>query len=164
MRHIQGEKKEKVLYGLLVRYHYFAKGIEEKWAYRKTREWDGNMYSSSPAIYVTDSNLEFVEVEDKTYFNRIIGQNFTDDSICLHLKSDHIKDFEFYVNKHIYIEENELLVYLKNLYELSCFYILLVREDEKIKNRYKIVDADEIESILIDSIDWEKPNDILLYK
>ena len=34
------------------------------------REWGGEMYSSTPAMYVTDSNIEFMEVTDLSYYNR----------------------------------------------------------------------------------------------
>lgn len=128
-------------------------------------EWGGTMHSISPAVYVTDSKIEFMEVENKSYYNRIIGKSFENDYICLHLKSNIIFDFEYSVNTHNYKKEDDkLLAFLKRLYRLSCFYLLLIREDEKIQNIFEIGCADEIESILIKSVDWSEPKDVLLYK
>lgn len=36
------------------------------------REWGGTAYSSSPKLFVSDSNIEFVEITELAYYNRIL--------------------------------------------------------------------------------------------
>ena len=128
------------------------------------REWGGVLYSSSPAMYVSESNIEFMEITDLSCFDRIIDLK-DNKLIALHLKSDIIYDFELYANdKKKQIDENSLLVFLKNLFSLSKFYIILTREDEVVKEKYEISDTEELEAVLLNSVNWDLPADVLLYK
>ena len=103
--------------------------------------------------------------EDVQYFSKIVGEEFTDDVIVLHLKSDILFDLEYAVNNHKSIlEENVLLNFLNQLIELSQFYILMVREDENIKEYYEISTKEEISMRLSDSLRWSNPKEILLFK
>ena len=129
------------------------------------REWGGEMYSSTPAMYVTDSNIEFMEVTDLSYYNYIIDLNINNEFIALHLKSDILYDFELFANNQIrQAGHNALLIFLKSLFELSKFYILLIREDELIKMKYRISNLKELECLLLNSVNWISPTDVLLYK
>ena len=58
----------------------------------------------------------------------------------------------------------KLFLFLISFYKLSEFYILLIREDEKIKERHRIFDKEEISIKLFDTLKWSNPKDILLFK
>ena len=57
-----------------------------------------------------------------------------------------------------------MLLFLKDLFELKEFYILLIREDERVKECYRIFTKEEIGDKLSDSLKWDNPKDILLFK
>ena len=129
------------------------------------REWGGEMYSSTPAMYVTDSNIEFMEVTDLSYYNRILNLKINKELIGMHLTSDILYDFELFANNQLrQTDDNALLNFLKSLFGLSKFYILLIREDELIKEKYRISNLEELESVLLNSVNWFSPTDVLLYK
>lgn len=127
--------------------------------------WGGNVYSCEPPQYVTDTDIIFEQIEDVQYFNKIIGEELKNDIIVLHLKSDILFDLEYAVNNdESILEENILLNFLNKLIELSEFYILMVREDENIKERYRILTEKEIRVRVSDSLKWSNPKDVLLFK
>lgn len=131
----------------------------------KLFEWGEGGYSYYPPQYISDSDIIFEQIEDVQYFNKIIGEELTDDTIVLHLKSDIFYDLEYAVNNfEIKLEENLLLKFLNKLIELSYFYILMVREDENIKESYIISTKEEINIRLSDSLRWSNPKDVLLFK
>ncbi len=83
----------------------------------------------------------------------------------LHLKSDLLLDLECVVNNNeSVLEENVLLNFLNKLIKLSQFYILMVREDENVKEYFKISTKEEIKIKLSDSLRWSNPKDVLLFK
>ena len=131
----------------------------------KLFEWGEGGYSYYPPQYISDSDIIFEQIEDVQYFNKIIGEELTDDTIVLHLKSDIFYDLEYAVNNfELKLEENLLLKFLNKLIELSYFYILMVREDENIKESYIISTKEEINIRLSDSLRWSNPKDVLLFK
>ena len=131
----------------------------------KLFEWGEGVYSYNPPQYISDSDIIFEQIVDVQYFSKIVGEELTDDVIVLHLKSDILYDLEYAVNNHESIlEENILLKFLNKLIELSQFYILMVREDENVKEYYKISTKEEINIRLSDSLRWSNPKDVLLFK
>ncbi len=129
------------------------------------REWGGEIYPLSPSVYVTDSNIEFIEITDLSHYNRIINLELNKELIGMHLKSDIFNDFEIFANNQLNQgDENALLVFLKSLFSLSKFYILLLREDEIVKEKYEISNVEELEYILLNSVNWASPKDVLLFK
>lgn len=127
--------------------------------------WEEGVYSCNPPQYISDSDIIFEQIEDVQYFSKIVGEELTDDVIVLHLKSDILFDLEYAVNNHKSIlEENVLLNFLNKLIELSQFYILMVREDENVKEYYEISTEEEISMRLSDSLRWSNPKDVLLFK
>lgn len=127
--------------------------------------WEEGVYSCNPPQYISDSDIIFEQIEDVQYFSKIVGEELTDDVIVLHLKSDILFDLEYAVNNHKSIlEENVLLNFLNQLIELSQFYILMVREDENVKEYYEISTKEEISMRLSDSLKWSNPKDVLLFK
>ena len=131
----------------------------------KLFEWGEGVYSYNPPQYISDSDIIFEQIVDVQYFNKIIGEELTNDTIVLHLKNDILYDLEYAVNNHESIlEENVLLKFLNKLIELSQFYILMVREDENVKEYYKISTKEEINIRLSDSLRWSNPKDVLLFK
>lgn len=141
------------------------KEIETVKLNEKLLEWGEGVYSCSPPQYISDSDIVFEQIEDVQYLNKIIGEELTNDTIVLHLKSDILYDLEYAVNNpESVLEENVLLIFLNKLIELSQFYILMVREDEKVKEYYKISTKEEISIRLSDSLRWSNPKDVLLFK
>ena len=131
----------------------------------KLISWRGSVFSLDPPQYVTDSNIIFEQIEDKQYFSKIIGEDIVDDAVVLNLKSDILFDLEYAVNNNkATLEKNVLLIFLNKLFELSKFHIILVREDEKIKERYGITMKEEIGIRLSESLEWSNPKDVLLFK
>lgn len=127
--------------------------------------WGEGVYSCNPPQYISDSDIIFEQIEDVQYFSKIIGEELTDDTIVLHLKSDILFDLEYAVNnQESILEENVLLNFLSKLTELSQFYILMVREDENVKEYYKVSTKEELSIRLSDSLRWSNPKDVLLVK
>ena len=127
--------------------------------------WADSVYSCEPPQYFTDSNIIFEKINDMKFYNKILGEELTDDTIILNLKSDMLFDLEYAVNRdETALEKNELLTFLMGLYELSEFYILMVREDEKVKERYRITSQEEISVRLSECLRWSEPKDVLLFK
>ena len=141
------------------------KEIETVKLNEKLLEWGEGVYSCSPPQYISDSDIVFEQIEDVQYLNKIIGEELTNDTIVLHLKSDILYDLEYAVNNpESVLEENVLLKFLNKLIELSQFYILMARADEKVKEYYKISTKEEISIRLSDSLRWSNPKDVLLFK
>ena len=131
---------------------------------------------SIPEEYRNDKNI--IDIERKLGMRKVgrrgydvirntffVEEELTNDTIVLHLKSDILYDLEYAVNNpESVLEENVLLIFLNKLIELSQFYILMVREDEKVKEYYKISTKEEISIRLSDSLRWSNPKDVLLFK
>ena len=85
--------------------------------------------------------------------------------VLLNLRSDVLFELEYAINSdNKELEKNELFLFLISFYKLSEFYILLIREDEKIKEHHRIFDKEEISIKLFDTLKWSNPKDILLFK
>lgn len=132
--------------------------------YEKQIKWGNNVYSCEPPQYITDSNIVFEQIKDIHYFKEIIGDELPDDNIILYLKSEILFDLEYAVNNNVALKENKLLIFLNRLFGLSQFYILMVREDEKVKEQYRIIKKEDIHMRLSESLRWSNPKDILLFK
>lgn len=131
----------------------------------KLIEWEDGVYPCEPPQYVTDSNIIFEQMQDIKYYSKIVGEELTNDTIILNLKSDILFDLEYSINSgDKTLEQNELFHFLNGLYRLNEFYIILVREDEKIKEQYRIVAKEEIAIRLSDCLRWSNPKDVLLFK
>lgn len=141
------------------------KEIETVKLTEKLFEWEEDVYSCNPPQYVSESGIIFEQIEDIQYFNEIIGEEFSNDNIILHLKSDILYNLEYAINNRESIsEENILLVFLNQLFDVSQFYILLFREDENIKDYYRISTKEEISIRLSDCLSWSSPKDVILFK
>ena len=82
-----------------------------------------------------------------------------------HRIPDLLLDLECVVNNNeSVLEENVLLNFLNKLIKLSQFYILMVREDENVKEYFKISTKEEIKIKLSDSLRWSNPKDVLLFR
>ena len=68
------------------------KEIETVKLNEKLLEWGEGVYSCSPPQYISDSDIVFEQIEDVQYLNKIIGEELTNDTIVLHLKSDILYD------------------------------------------------------------------------
>lgn len=122
-------------------------------------------YSCSPPQYLTNSNIIFEQIEDVKYFEEIVGKKISNEIVLLNLRSDVLFELEYAINSdNKELWKNELFLSLISFYKLSEFYILLIREDEKIKERHRIFDKEEISIKLFDTLKWSNPKDILLFK
>ncbi|WP_455715812.1 hypothetical protein, partial [Anaerosporobacter sp.] len=79
-------------------------------------------------------------------------------------KSDLLLDLEFAINNGNDIKRNKLLLFLESLCELSMFYILLKRDDEKVKKRQEIQLKEQLVKEICESLNWINPQDVLLFK
>lgn len=156
----RGEKMDYVLDIVIPRKEIGAVKLNEKLI-----EWGDGVYSCSPPQYITNSNIVFEQIESATYFEKIVGKKFSNEVVLLNLKSDELFELEYAINSdNKELEKNDLLLFLNDLYNLSGFYVFLIREDERIKERHKIFSKEEISIKLIDSLKWSSPKDILLFK
>ena len=141
------------------------KEIEAVKLNEKLMEWGDSAYSCSPPQYITNSNIIFEQIEDVKYFEEIVGKNISNEIVLLNLRSDVLFELEYAINSdNKELWKNELFLFLISFYKLSEFYILLIREDEKIKERHRIFDKEEISIKLFDTLKWSNPKDILLFK
>ena len=128
-------------------------------------EWGGVMYPSVPAEYASSYGIYFYEVEDTEYFKRLMGKDISDSYIILHLKSGLIFELDYTINRNPdKLNENKLLSFIKDLSDLPEFYLLLVREDERISDVYEINTKEDIVQALMKCFDWNNPRDVLIYK
>lgn len=131
----------------------------------KVNTWGENIYSYSPRQYVTESKIIFEQIEDKNYLCEIVSDIKVDEVLMLHLKSAILSELEYASNMdESVLSNNSLLKFLNELYDLTFFYVILVREDEKVAELCEITKSEEIGFKIIESLKWEKPRDILLYK
>ncbi len=141
------------------------KEIEAVKLNEKLMEWGDSAYSCSPPQYLTNSNIIFEQIEDVKCFEEIIGKKISNEIVLLNLRSDVLFELEYAMNSdNKELEKNELFLFLISFYKLSEFYILLIREDEKIKEHHRIFDKEEISIKLFDTLKWSNPKDILLFK
>ena len=128
-------------------------------------EWGGVMYPSVPAEYASSYGIYFYEVEDIEYFKRLMGKDISDSFIILHLKSDLVFELDYTINRDPdKLNENNLLSFIKHLSDLPEFYLLLVREDERISDVYEINTSEDIVVALTKCFDWNNPRDVLICK
>ena len=131
--------------------------------YEKKHEWGDETFSCNPPRYNIDTGLDF-EQTDLSYFEKYLDNIAASECIALHLKGDILRDLGYSVNHSIDIMNDTLIVFLSRLLELSMFYIFLVREDEKVKEKYKVSDKEEIAMIISKCLNWDNPYDVLIYK
>lgn len=129
-------------------------------------EWGDNIFPYEPPKYKGDSNLVFEQVEDIKYYSEILGISIENGNyMALVLKGEELLDLEFIINRQKEkVNNNTLVLFLMKLYKLREFYIILLREDEMIKEKYAVEKKEEIRNILCECLQWSKPNDILITK
>ena len=128
-------------------------------------EWNWITYSRSPALYITESDIEFYEAEDPSYYGNMIGVELSKDVIYLHLKSDIFHDFEYTLNcGTTNAKEDRLYDFLIKLAGLKMFYAIFCREDETVRECCKITSEDDIETVLSNNLNWSNPKDFCIYK
>lgn len=137
--------------------------IEQLGLKQVQHEWGGVMHPQDK--YVTSSYIEFYEVEDHEYYNRIVGFLDSDDFLYLYLKSDLLFELEFAVNRDgNQMNNNPLFGFLCKLADLPCFYLILAREDEPVSETIAINDADEMKQVLLECFNWSDPKDVMICK
>lgn len=130
--------------------------------YEKTVEWGGDICSYDPRRFETKSKIIFEQVK---YYESKVRRNFGRDMVILVLKSSLLFDLEYDANqKGRLIKKNKLAIFLDSLFQLEEFYIFLTREDEIVKESYKIEKEGEVIDKFIEGLNWLNPKDLLLYK
>ncbi len=139
--------------------------IENAGLPEKTNEWNGEIISYIPSQYLTDSGIAFEEIEDHSFYENRYGIELSEEDVAMHLKSDIIRDLEYGINTCPEIPANNtLLDFLKRLTKLTMFYVVLVREDEDLKERHEIHSEEEMCKVLSDCMKWTDPKNVLFYK
>lgn len=127
--------------------------------------WGDDIYQYDPPRYSTDSNIIFEQVNNLGYFEKEVGEVFNNDMIALTLKGNFLLELQYAINNtKLTLKENKLALFLCSLFNLNCFYILLMREDERVKRKYEIKEKEEIFAKLYESLNWSNPQDVLLVK
>lgn len=130
--------------------------------YEKMVEWEGEICPYAPRRFETKSKIIFEQVK---YYESKVRRNLGRDMVILVLKSSLLFDLEYDANqKGGLIEKNKLAIFLDSLSQLEEFFIFLTREDEIVKEKYKIEEEGEIIEKLIEALNWQNPKDIFLYK
>lgn len=133
------------------------------------RVWGGVEYRSEPAEYVTSCGIKFIEYGYIDYFRYQMGDIPTDSFVFLSLdnhRSDNLLyELEYSINRAPEkLNENMLLSFIKNLAVLPTFYLMLTREDERVKNVYETYTREDIFRAVTTCLDWDNPSDIMIYK
>lgn len=133
--------------------------------FEKKVEWGEDICSYDPRQFETKSQIIFEQVKCTKYYENKIGRVLGKDMIILYLKSSLLFNLEYDANqKGNLVEKNKLAIFLDSLFQLEEFYIFLTREDEIVKESYKIEGKGEIIDKLTEGLNWLNPKDILLYK
>ena len=127
-------------------------------------EWGGESFSCDSPQFIAMKNIVFEQVYFTEYFNEIIGNKITNDTIVLNLKNDRLLNLEYDINSENAVNENELMAFLTSMFDLSMFYIFLIREDEIPSKKYEITKKEQVQSRICESLNWTNPKDILLFK
>lgn len=129
-------------------------------------EWGGEIFSQEPAKYIGKKELVFEELTNLKYHCGLLGNNLDAKKYsALIFKREELSELEFLANSGTEdLRNNLLFVFLESLITLSSFYIFLLREDEVIKERYAIERQEELKAVLCESLSWNTPKDILIYK
>lgn len=128
-------------------------------------EWDGMLFSQEPARFIS-KNLVFEKLTNLKYYSDILGKNLDEQKYSAFIyKGNELSELEFLANNFQgdFIR-NSLLIFLEKIVRLSSFYLFLLREDEKIKERYEIENEEEFCKILQESLSWIKPKDIVILR
>ncbi len=133
------------------------------------REWGGVKYRQKPAEYVTGSGIKFIESGYIDYFRHQMGDTPTDSFVFLSLDNRHddnsLYELEYLINRAPEkLNENMLLSFIKNLAVLPTFYLMLARDDERVKDIYETYTREDIFQAVTNCLDWDKPGDIMIYK
>lgn len=129
-------------------------------------EWGGEKFSQEPVKYLGRKMLAFEELANLKYHCELLGSNLDAKKyIVLIFKGEELSDLEFMANTGTEdLRNNPLFMFLKSIITLSSFYIFLLREDEVIKERCAIEKEEELKDVLLESLSWATPKDILILK
>lgn len=130
-------------------------------------EWAGTLYSREPKQFRTASGITFEQFEhtDVPQLRKSTNINLCKNAVLLHFTGSVYSELGYDINTDLSKwTQNRMLEFLKGLSALSMFYILLVREDEGIKDIYDVNTAEEIEKVLIKSLKGTALKDILISK
>ena len=128
-------------------------------------EWGGERFSREPARYIGKKALVFEQVPTLEY-HWLLGHDLDAQKYsALIYQGEEVEELEYLANSpEGDLKSRLLFVFLENLITLSSYYIFLRREDEVIKEQYEIETAEELRSVLCESLSWTMPKDILIVK
>lgn len=129
-------------------------------------EWGGEKFSQDPIKYIWKRALVFEQLTSLKYHCDLLGDDLDEKKYsALIFKGEELSELEFLANNYEKnLRSNLLFVFLEKLITLSSFYVFLLREDECIKERYKIEKIDELKGVLCECLSWTMPKDILIFK
>lgn len=110
--------------------------------------------------------LVFEELPNLKYHCGLLGENLDDKKYsALIFKGEELSELKFLANRREdALMSNLLFEFLESLITLSSFYIILLREDEVIKEHYAIEKEEELRDALCECLSWTAPKYILIEK
>lgn len=127
-------------------------------------EWGGEQFSQVPAKYVYKSILEFHENSD-SYYQKVLAEVDLENYVPLTLESPHLSGLESIVNRDNDISNNELILFLIDLYNnLSTFFVFMFRDEESIDEICHIRNSDELVKAFCKSLSRKSPKGVILIK
>lgn len=124
------------------------------------RRWLNEYYSYSPKRFISKESIELLSA-DYPFKRNIIDIDF-ENLIILKIVNG-LRELEWVVNKSDN-RNNELLRFLERVAELDIFYILLFEDDKFIDKCIKINNNIDLVSNIYNALNWDNPQNILLYK
>lgn len=133
-------------------------------------EWGGESFSQSPAKYKNKSELVFEEFLDlnyyKDYYYRFLDKDFDKENyVAFRLLGSHMFDLERQVNNTVDdLSNNNVMLFLRELFNLNYFTIFLIRDEECIDNKYLVTDTSEFIKIFCNALNRTSPEGIVVTK
>lgn len=130
-------------------------------------EWGGETFSQNPPKYSNNSMLVFHQNSEIEYYKSIVGKD-TDiyNYVALSLEEMQLSELEFLINNEMQeASRSEVVMFLGELYnKLDSFWIILLRDEECIDNRYIVSDEKELVKVVCDSLRRKSPEGVLITK
>ncbi|MCR5528765.1 MAG: hypothetical protein K6F49_06070 [Saccharofermentans sp.] len=132
-------------------------GIEEQCV-----NWSGIEYSQDPPVYKTSSGLMFEKIMHNN-FKLVTGEDLPGNYIGLVLRGNSLHELSTQINLNTCVN-NPVLRFIGNLNERLGYILLLCRVEERISERYSLEDNNDVINLVVKSLDWNTPKDIVIHK
>jgi len=130
-------------------------------------KWGGDEFSRNPREFTYENALDFHEITDLNYFQKIIGKGFdVCNCIALYLEGNQIQTLVALAHTQaLNILDNKLVLFIFELFNtLNTFCITIEIEDECTNNIYFVSNAQEAIKIIIGSLIGTSSKGIIIVK